>query len=129
MSKTGGNLSHNELLEGKNPPRTPEKLRISSPSNQMGQPDDNLPTEEGIAQGLPPVQVSSSENYLDEGHLGEISKGWGRDLTTPPSPLKTPQTMALRVKRLGKKLQVLKLSSKVQLRTPSRENVKNKGTK
>ena len=58
-----------QILDEKNPPRTPENSRITSPSDQMGQPDDNLQSVEGIAKGLPPIQVHSSVNDLDEGQV------------------------------------------------------------
>ena len=56
----------------------------------MGQPDNNLQTEEGIAQGLPPVQVHSSEDDQDVGCLGGV-KFRGGAMTSPNPPIsKTP---------------------------------------
>ena len=71
-----------QILEEKNPPRTPETSRC----NQMGQPDDNLQSVEGIAKGLPPIQVHSSVNDLDEGHLGGVTIRGGA-VTSPNPPI------------------------------------------
>ena len=75
-----------QILDEKNPPRTPENSRITSPSDQMGQPDDNLQSVEGIAKGLPPIQVHSSVNDLDEGHLGGVTIRGGA-VTSPNPPI------------------------------------------
>ena len=62
-----------------------------------GHPGDNSQIIESTAQGLPLVQVLTSVANLHEGHLGEVTKGWGSDLTKSPplqSPLPRPKMKA-----------------------------------
>ena len=69
----------------------PKSQAPNIPSTQVSpdkpsNPDDSSLHLESFAQGLPPVQVAPSVEYLHEGHLGEVTKGWGSDLTPPPPP-------------------------------------------
>ena len=66
------------------PPGAPPEL---SPG---GKPDDSSLLMERVVKGLPPMQVASSVEHLYEGHLGEVTKGWGSDLTSPPNPPPPP---------------------------------------
>ena len=93
---------------------------MKTPSN----PDDNSPTNESFAQGLPPVQVGSSVNHLHVGHLGEVTKGWGSDLTKspppsppPPSPNQTDKAPKTTIKP--------KLEKKIQLKPPEQDQKPN----
>ena len=54
------------------------KLPAFNPSIQKALPDDNSQKYESTTQGLPPVQVGSSENHLHEGHLGEVTLRGGQ---------------------------------------------------
>ena len=47
-------------------------------------PDHGSLVLESFAQGLPPVHVAPSVEHLHAGDLGEVTKGWGSDLTKPP---------------------------------------------
>ena len=72
--------------ETPSPPQVPPEVPPEAPPEAPpgGKPDDNSLSIERVAQGLPPMQVAPSVEHLYEGHLGEVSKGWGRDLTPPP---------------------------------------------
>ena len=72
-------------------PSNPKLPQIPPNVPSQVYPDDNSPVYESIAQGLPPVQVAPSVEHLHEGHLGGVTKGWGSDLTNPPSPTNPSQ--------------------------------------
>ena len=66
------------------PPESPIPPEAPPETFPGGKPDDNSLQLERAAQGLPPVQVAPSVEHLYVGHLGEVTKGWGSDLTSPP---------------------------------------------
>ena len=62
-----------------------QKTQSPKPSlTKPSYPDDSSPQNESYVKGLPPVQVVPSVIHLHEGHLGEVTKGWGSDLAKPP---------------------------------------------
>ena len=65
-------------------PESPIPLEAPPETFPGGKPDGNSLQMERVAQGLPPTQVAPSVEHLYEGHLGEVTKGWGSDLTIPP---------------------------------------------
>ena len=67
------------------PPESPIPPEAPPETFPGGKPDDNSLQLERVAQGLPPVQVAPSVEHLYVGHLGEVTKGWGSDLTSPPN--------------------------------------------
>ena len=63
-------------------PTDPTKIPPEIPPET--EPDYSSQSYERIAQGLPPMQIDPSEDHHHEGSLGEVTKGWGSNLTAPP---------------------------------------------
>ena len=86
------------------------------------QPDDSLLNSEGTAKGLPPVQVSSSVDHLDEGHLGEVTHRGGA-VTSPNPPISlTPPPP----KQKPRGVQIV---TKLELKPPTKQDNPKKKTR